>query len=175
MDSFYCSFRLKLPDLSCAIHSVRVSRWVRILTAIALLTFPGLPALSEQPLDLTQKSLEDLMNIEVTSVSKKEQTTSQAAAAVFVISREDIRRSGALNVPDLLRMVPGLDVAQIDTGKWAISARGFNGQYSNKLLVLLDGRTVYNPIFAGVFWDSQNVALENIERIEVIRGPGAAV
>jgi iron complex outermembrane receptor protein len=115
------------------------------------------------------------MNIEVTSVSKKEQKTSEAAAAVFVISREDIRRSGALNIPDLLRMVPGLDVAQIDASVWAISARGFNGQYSNKLLVLVDGRTVYTPIFAGVLWDSQNVPLDTIERIEVIRGPGAAI
>src|SRR6204780_613227 len=125
--------------------------------------------------DLYQISLESLMNMEVTSVSKREQKTSQAAAAVFVISRDDIRRSGALNIPDLLRMVPGLDVAQIDAGKWAISARGFNGQYSNKLLVLVDGRTVYTPIFAGVFWDSQNIPLGSIERIEVIRGPGAAV
>ena len=141
---------------------------------IALLTLLGLPARSQAP-DLTQKSLEDLMNIEVTSVSKKEQKTSQAAAAVFVISREDIRRSGALNIPDLLRMVPGLDVAQIDASNWAISARGFNGQYSDKLLVLVDGRTVYTPIFAGVFWDSQNVPLDSIERIEVIRGPGAAI
>jgi iron complex outermembrane receptor protein len=124
---------------------------------------------------LTQKSLEDLMNIGVTSVSKKEQKTSQVAAAIFVISQEDIQRSGALNIPDLLRMVPGLDVAQIDAGKWAISARGINGQYSNKLLVMVDGRTVYTPIFAGVFWDSQNTPLGVIERIEVIRGPGAAV
>ncbi len=115
------------------------------------------------------------MNIEVTSVSKKAQRTSEAPAAIFVISREDIRRSGARNIPDLLRMVPGVDVAQIDTGKWAISARGFNGQYSDKLLVLVDGRTVYTPIFAGVFWDSQNILLDTIERIEVIRGPGAAV
>jgi iron complex outermembrane receptor protein len=115
------------------------------------------------------------MNIDVTSVSKKAQKTSETAAAVFVISSEEIRCSGALNIPDLLRMVPGLDVAQIDAGKWAISARGFNGQYSNKLLVLIDGRTVYNPEFAGVLWDSQNVPLESIERIEVIRGPGAAV
>jgi len=115
------------------------------------------------------------MNVSVTSVSKREQKTSEAAAAVFVISREDIRRSDALNIPDLLRMVPGLDVAQIDTGKWAITARGFNGQFSNKLLVLIDGRTVYTPMFAGVYWDSQNVALDSIERIEVIRGPGAAV
>ncbi len=146
-----------------------------VFTGTALLTLSGLPPLSAQTPDLTQKSLEDLMNIQVTSVSKREQTTSQAAAAVFVISREDIRRSGALNIPDLLRMVPGLDVAQIDASKWAISARGFNGQYSDLLLVMVDGRAVYNPIFAGVFWDSQNVALENIERIEVIRGPGAAV
>jgi len=115
------------------------------------------------------------MSIEVTSVSKREQKTSQVAAAVFVITRDDIRHSGALSIPDLLRMVPGLDVAQIDAGKWAISSRGFNGQYSNNLLVLMDGRTVYSPIFAGVFWDSQNVPLDSIERIEVIRGPGAAV
>jgi iron complex outermembrane receptor protein len=130
---------------------------------------------SGQTPDLTQKSLEDLMKIEVTSVSKKAQKTSETAAAVFVISQEDIRRSGALNIQDLLRLVPGLDVAQIDSSQWAISARGFNGQYSNKLLVMIDGRTVYNPEFAGVLWDSQNVPLDTIERIEVIRGPGAAV
>jgi iron complex outermembrane receptor protein len=172
---FVFNLSLKLSDLFSALFSTRVCRQFRILAAIALLTFPGLPVLSAQTPDLTQKSLEDLMNIQVTSVSKKQQTTSQAAAAVFVISREDIRRSGALNIPDLLRMVPGLDVAQIDASKWAISARGFNGQYSDLLLVMVDGRAVYNPIFAGVFWDSQNVALEDIERIEVIRGPGAAV
>jgi iron complex outermembrane receptor protein len=142
---------------------------------MTILTIAGPLTHSQQPGDLTQKSLEDLMNIEITSVSKKEQKTSEAPAAIFVISREDIRRSGALNVPDLLRMVPGVDVAQIDTGKWAISARGFNGQYSDKLLVLVDGRTVYTPVFAGVFWDSQNILLDTIERIEVIRGPGAAV
>lgn len=128
----------------------------------------------EQP-DLTQKSLEDLMNIEVTSVSKKEQKMSQAAAAVFVISADDIHRSGALRIPDLLRMVPGVEVAQLNGSVWAISARGFNGQESNKLLVMIDGRTVYNPIFAGVFWDAENVPLDSIERIEIIRGPGAAV
>lgn len=156
------------------LSSRRTHRRIKAVGAIALLTLSGLTTRAQTP-DLTQKSLEDLMNIEVTSVSKKEQKTSQAAAAVFVISREDIRRSGALNIPDLLRMVPGLDVAQIDAGKWAISARGFNGQYSDKLLVLIDGRTVYTPIFAGVFWDSQNVPLASIERIEIIRGPGAAV
>ena len=158
-----------------AMGSQRLVRRVQICTCIALLALLGLPAGSAQTPDLTQKSLEDLMNIDVTSVSKKAQKTSETAAAVFVISAEDIRRSGALNIPDLLRMVPGLDVAQIDGSQWAISARGFNGQYSDKLLVLIDGRTVYTPVFVGVFWDSQNVPLESIERIEVIRGPGAAV
>jgi iron complex outermembrane receptor protein len=171
-----CSLFPKLPALSSvAIGSPRVAKRVIILVGIALLALPAFPAGASQTPDLTQKSLEDLMSIEVTSVSRREQKTSQAAAAIFVISREDIHRSGALNIPDLLRMVPGLDVAQIDAGKWAISARGFNGQYSNKLLVLIDGRTVYSPIFAGVFWDSQNVPVDRIERIEVIRGPGAAV
>jgi iron complex outermembrane receptor protein len=152
-----------------------VAKRVIVFAGIALLAIPASPAGASQTSDLTQKSLEDLMSIEVTSVSKKEQKTSQAAAAIFVISREDIRHAGALNIPDLLRMVPGLDVAQIDAGNWAISSRGFNGQYSNKLLVLVDGRTVYSPIFAGVFWDAQNVPLDSIERIEVIRGPGAAI
>lgn len=125
--------------------------------------------------DLTQLSIENLMNMEVTSVSKKEQKLSRTAAAVFVITRENIRNSGATNIPDLLRMVPGLQVAQINSNTWAITARGFDGQYSNKLLVLVDGRTVYSPIFSGTFWDSQSLLLENIERIEVIRGPGATV
>jgi iron complex outermembrane recepter protein len=127
------------------------------------------------PQDLTQLKLEDLMNMEVTSVSKKEQKISEAASAVFVITSEDIARSGANNIPDLLRMVPGVDVAQINSSKWAISIRGFNGQYSNKLLVLVDGRTVYSPMLSGVFWDAQDVLLDNIDRIEVIRGPGATV
>src|SRR6202790_4728613 len=128
-----------------------------------------------QQQDLTQLSLEDLMNTKVTSVSKKEQSLSRTAAAIFVITAADIRRSGATNIPDLLRMVPGLDVAQINANSWAVSARGFNHQFSDKLLVLVDGRTVYTPMFAGVYWDTQDVPLEDIEQIEVIRGPGATV
>ena len=96
--------------------------------------------------DLTEASLEDLMNIEVTTVSKKEQKLSQAPAAVFVITQEDIRRSGMFNLPDLLRMVPGVQVGQVQGGEWAVDSRGFNDSYSNKLLVLVDGRTVYSPI-----------------------------
>ncbi len=125
--------------------------------------------------DLSSVSLEDLMNIEVTSVSKKSEKISQAAAAIFVITPEDIRRSGATNIPDLLRMVPGLDVSQINANDWAVSARGFNQQFSNKLLVLVDGRAVYTPLLGGVNWDTQDMPLEDIDRIEVIRGPGATV
>jgi iron complex outermembrane recepter protein len=136
----------------------------------------AMPAWSQQdPADLAQQSVEDLMNVEVTSASKKEQKMSQVAAAMFVITPEDIRRSGATNIPDLLRMVPGLDVAQINSNTWAISARGFNHELGDKLLVLIDGRTVYSPTNAGVTWDVQDVPLEDIDRIEVIRGPGGTV
>ena len=175
VDPLWYSYFPKPPYCSAVHVSPRVIRRALILAGTALFALTASPVRASETPDLTQKSLEDLMNIEVTSVSKKEQRTAQAAAAVFGISRDDIRHSGALNIPDLLRMVPGLDVAQIDAGNWAISARGFNGQYSNKLLVLIDGRTVYTSIFAGVFWDSQNVPIDTIERIEVMRGPGAAV
>jgi iron complex outermembrane receptor protein len=125
--------------------------------------------------DLAGKSLEELMNIEVTSVSKKEQKLSQTPAAIYVITQADIERSGATHIPDLLRMVPGVDVAQVDANRWAISIRGFNDIYSNKVLVMIDGRTVYNPVFSGVYWDETDVPLNDIERIEVIRGPGGTV
>jgi iron complex outermembrane recepter protein len=127
------------------------------------------------PKNLATMSMQDLMNIEVTSVSKKEQKLSDVAAAIYVITQDDIRRSGAANIPDLLRMVPGMDVAQINANTWAISARGFNHQFSDKLLVLIDGRAVYTPLLGGVNWDTQDVPLEDIDRIEVIRGPGATI
>jgi iron complex outermembrane recepter protein len=110
-------------------------------------------------------AFEDLMDITVTSVSKKEEKLSKTAAAVPVITQEDIRRSGATNIPDLLRMAPGVDVEQIDANAWAISIRGFNSLYSDKVLVLIDGRSVYSPVFSGVYWDQIGVPLENIERI----------
>jgi len=128
-----------------------------------------------EDLDLAQMSLEDLMDIEVTSVSKKAEKLSDAAAAIYVLTGEEIRKSGARTIPDALRMVPGLHVANIDGSTWAISARGFNASFSNKLLVLIDGRTVYSPLFSGVWWDVQDVLMEDIDRIEVIRGPGATL
>ncbi|GJL54754.1 MAG: TonB-dependent receptor [Nitrospirales bacterium] len=127
------------------------------------------------PNDLTHLSLEELMNVEVTSVSKKKQKLSGSAAAIFVITQDDIRRSGVTSIPEALRMVPGLHVARLDNNKWAISARGFNSRFSNKMLVLLDGRNVYNSFFAGTIWETTDTLLEDIERIEVIRGPGGTL
>ena len=120
-------------------------------------------------------NIEDLVNVQVTSVSKKAQALSDAPAAIFVISNEDIKRSGATSIPEVLRMAPGIEVARINANKWAVSARGFNGSIANKLLVLIDGRSVYTPAFSGVYWDSQDVMMEDVERIEVIRGPGATL
>jgi iron complex outermembrane receptor protein len=128
-----------------------------------------------KPPDLTQFSLEDLMNVQVVSVSRKEQPLSKTGAAIFVITQDDIHRSGAANIPDVLRMAPGVNVARIDGNAWAISIRGFNSRYSDKILVLIDGRSIYSPAFSGVYWDQIDVPLEDIERIEVIRGPGGTV
>ena len=125
--------------------------------------------------DLSSKSLEELMNITVTSASKKEQKLFKTAAAIYVITQEDIRRSGMTTVPDLLRMVPGLDVARIDGTKWAITARGFNNRFATKLLVMIDGRSVYSPETSGVYWEALDVPLEDIDRIEIIRGPGGTL
>ena len=127
------------------------------------------------PSDLSQVPLEQLMQMNITTVSRGGQKLSRSPAAVFVITREMIRRSGASSIPELLRFAPGIEVARISLTQWAITARGFNGQWANKLLVLVDGRTVYDPTFSGVHWDSQDMLLEDIERIEVIRGPGAVM
>jgi iron complex outermembrane recepter protein len=166
-----------LASRSCSGALQTVPLWALglLCTALVMPAAAAEVAPAGRTSDLTQMSLEQLMNEPVTSVSKKEQKLSQAAAAIFVINQEDIRRSGALNIPDLLRMVPGLDVAQINANTWAISARGFNHQFADKMLVLIDGRAVYQPTAGGVYWDTQDVPLEDIDRIEVIRGPGATV
>lgn len=127
------------------------------------------------PVDLTDLSLEELMNLRVTSTARRPQTVAESPAAVFVITQDDIRRSGVTSIPEALRMVPGIEVARIDGNKWAISARGFNGRFANKLLVMIDGRSVYTPLTSGVLWDAQDTVLEDIDRIEVVRGPGASL
>lgn len=129
----------------------------------------------DPPPDFSNLSLKELSTIKVTSVSKKQQSLSQVAAAVYVISQEEIHRSGMTTVADLLRQVPGLTVARLDSSKWAVTSRGFNGRFANKLLVMVDGRSIYTPIFSGVYWDMAMPLLDDINRIEVIRGPGASI
>jgi iron complex outermembrane receptor protein len=164
--------RLMLAPLKPGICRI-LKRGCLSLPVAALMTIPVWP---QQPqADLANKSVEDLMDIEVTSASKKEEKISQIAAAIYVITQEDIRRSGMTSIPELLRMVPGLEVAHLDASKWAISARGFNDRFSDKLLVLIDGRSLYSSARSGVFWEVQNIMLEDIDRIEVIRGPGATL
>lgn len=124
---------------------------------------------------LTSLSMEELTNLTVSSVSRRDQQLSRVAAAAYIITDEEIRRSGVRSIPELLRRVPGLQVAQIDAHQWAVSARGFNGRFANKMLVLIDGRSVYNNEYSGVYWDQNDVLLEDVERIEVIRGPGATM
>ncbi|WP_276680434.1 TonB-dependent receptor plug domain-containing protein [Thalassolituus oleivorans] len=120
-------------------------------------------------------NIEELLSMEVTSVSKKKQRLSESAAAIFVITHDDIRRSGVTSIPEALRLAPGIQVAKIDNAKWAISSRGFNTQFVNKLLVLIDGRSVYTQSYSGVYWEDQDTLLEDVDRIEVIRGPGATL
>src|SRR5207244_8843729 len=121
---------------------------------------------------LANLSLEELTKIEVTSPGKKAEPLSHAAAAIYVITEEDIRRWDVTRIAEALRMAPGIDVARLNAHNWAITSRGFNDLFANKLLVVIDGRSVYTPLFAGVYWDVQDVMLEDIDRIEVIRGPG---
>lgn len=125
--------------------------------------------------DFLDMSLEELVDYRLMSMSRKEQRVADMAAAAYVISAEEIRRSGAQSIPEALRLVPGLNVAQISRNRWAVSSRGFNERLSNKLLVQVDGRSVYSPLFSGVLWETQDAVMEDIERIEVIRGPGAAL
>jgi iron complex outermembrane receptor protein len=142
--------------------------------AACVLCLAGTFAYGQQP-DLADLSLEELGNVLVTSVSGRAEPLSEAAASIYVITHDDIRRSGASTLPEALRLAPNLLVARLDTSQYAISARGFNSLIANKLLVLIDGRTVYTPLFSGVFWDMQIVMLEDIDRIEVISGPGATL
>ncbi len=147
--------------------------------ALGLLCWGGVAlaqgAPQSPPGNLADLSLEDLGNIEVTSVSKRPERLAEAPASIYVITAEDIRRAGAVTLPEALRLAPNLEVAEVDASQYAISARGFNINSANKLLVLVDGRSVYTPLHSGVFWDTPDVLLEDIERIEVISGPGGTL
>jgi len=150
--------------LCCCLAGIAVSGWSQAIeTSKSRLS------------DLADMSLEDLTKIEVTSVSKHKEKLTDAPAAIAVITQEDIRRSGVTTIAEALRLAPGLEVARVDAHDWAISSRGFNELYANKLLVVIDGRSVYTPLFSGVYWDVQDTILEDIDRIEVIRGPGATL
>lgn len=156
--------------------------WAALLAGISFLV-PAYPAepgaasasAASSKVDVMDLDLEALMRIEVTSVSRRPEKLSDAAAAIYVITNEDIRRSGVTSIPEALRLAPGMEVARQDSHTWAISSRGFNDEFANQLLVLIDGRSVYTPLFAGVYWDVQDLVLEDINRIEVIRGPGASL
>lgn len=138
----------------------------------------GLSGAAEPPSSipsLKQLSLEQLADLEVTSVARKEQKVADTAAAIYVITQEEIHRSGVTTIPEVLRLAPGVTVSRIDGNSWAIGIRGFVSDLSRSVLVLIDGRSVYTPLFAGVYWDVQDTLLEDIDRIEVIRGPGGTI
>lgn len=146
--------------------------WAAVLALVVMSS-----ALAQEPAidDLADLSLEELSNIEVTSVSKRAQRVSDAPASIFVITADDIRRSGATSLAEALRLAPNLEVTRVSSHAYAISARGFNNATGNKLQVLMDGIILYTPLFSGVFWDAHDVMLEDVERIEVISGPGATL
>jgi iron complex outermembrane receptor protein len=144
-----------------------------LLSCLCFLHGWSQPGLS--PRDLKKLSVEELMNIEVTLVSRTPEKLTEAASAIQVITGEDIRRSGATNVPDALRLASNLQVSQLSSSVWIISARGFNNVFSNKLLVMIDGRTIYTPLYGGVLWEQHHVLLEDVDRIEVVSGPGGTL
>jgi iron complex outermembrane recepter protein len=163
-------------------HSLRVMAFLAMsLTGTARAVAQQVDTLAQQqdtmgsPTVLKKLSVEELMNVVVTSVSRRAEPLSHAASAIQVVTQDDIRRSGATSLPEALRLASNLQVAQVDSRQWAISARGFNGTTANKLLVLIDGRTVYTPLYSGVFWDIQDLPLTDIDRIEVISGPGSTL
>lgn len=152
-----------------------VMAWVSILPPLNGISVAAADQNQDEKVDFTKFSLEELKNVEIISASKKPEIASDAAAAVYVITQEQIRRSGATSIPEVLRLAPGVHVARISATEWAVNIRGLNNQFAENLLVLMDGRSVYTHVFSGVFWDVQDTIMEDIERIEVIRGPGAAL
>jgi iron complex outermembrane receptor protein len=179
MKQYYCAHRLPGQDRARLIAAAATSLSALFLGctigAVAAATATATEPAPEASRELADLSIEELMNESITSVGKKEQRIGEAAAAIYVLTGEEILRAGYNSIPEALRMVPGLSVARLASHTWVITARGFAGQYAGKLLVLIDGRSVYDPFFSGVSWDTQDVPLEDLDRIEVIRGPGATL
>jgi len=144
----------------------KISLFSALIFSVACIT----PATSE-----AKENDKNFLSSDFFSLSKKKESAFDAPSAVYVLSSEDIRRSGVTSIPEALRMVPGIQVSRIDGNKWAISSRGFDRQYSNKLLIMIDGRTVYTPVFSGAFWDIHDYVINDIEKIEVVRGPGGSI
>jgi iron complex outermembrane recepter protein len=172
---------LLLPLARCRAAGARPLLWATLAVGTALLATPGHTTTHAATRSDTSAagaadlSLEELMKISVQTASRKTEKLQDVAAAVFVVTRDDIERSGASSIPEALRLAPGVQVARSANNRWAVSARGFNGRFANKLLVLMDGRSIYSPLFAGVLWENEDTLLQDIERIEIIRGPGAAL
>jgi iron complex outermembrane recepter protein len=155
-----------------------IVRMLRIFLCLPLLLRAQTSAPTHQQINasaFSKMSLEELVEIHVTSVSRREERATNAAAAISVITQEDIRRSGSRSIADALKLVHGLDVARISGNSWSVGTRGFSVSSPNKMQVLIDGRNVYSPLFAGTFWDTQGLMLEDVDRIEVIRGPGGTL
>lgn len=156
-------------------HNFRIYPFLKAAVIILTALFTLRPCTQAAEIEIFDMDLATLMKIQIISAGRKEQNLADTPAAVYVLNGEDIRNSESTSIPELLRWVPGLQVARISSSKWAIASRGINGTLSNKLLVQIDGRSVYTPSYSGVYWDMQNVMLDDIERIEVIRGPGATL
>jgi iron complex outermembrane receptor protein len=172
------SANLKSPSINRSRKSCRKRRspiyqifWLLIAAAAP----PTAAGAATQPSDLFELSIEELGELRVTSVSRRDEPLRDAPSSIYVITSEEIRRSGLNSLPEILRLAPGVEVARNGSHSWTISIRGFNSDLSNKLLVLIDGRSVYSPLFAGVFWDAQDTMVQDIERIEVISGPGGTL
>ena len=170
--------RAQIAIWKCGVNSIAAATWIWTAVWVIIPCSGAEGGLAEPTVsisDLVEFSLEDLGTIKVTSVSRKSESLSSAPAAIYVITQDEIRRSGATSIAEALRMAPGLEVSQSSMVQWGISARGFNDTFANKLLVLMDGRSVYTPLFSGVFWEETDTMLEDVDRIEVIRGPGATL
>lgn len=171
MSSFFSRHIFLLPNGSRSTTSALF--WWSVLVLFSPGVFGQEAAALPSANALKKLSVEELMDIQVTSVSRRPEKLSEVASAIQVITGDDIRRSGASNIPQALRLASNLEVAQIDSRQWAITARGFNNLFADKMLVLIDGRSVYTPLYAGVYWDVQDTLMEDLDRIEVISGPGA--